>query len=51
MKPKWVVLYHAKNGDKYVKSRHNTKEAAVNMATQLSLKKPKIKFTVEMEMR
>jgi len=51
MKPIWIIYREVKNGEKYPKSKHKTKEAAINRCTQMSLKNPKAKFVIEMEMK
>jgi hypothetical protein len=51
MSYKWIIYQHSKTGEKYVKSKHKKKEAAINKATQLSLKRPNIKYTIEMELK
>jgi hypothetical protein len=49
MKPRWIIYREIKTGEKFIKSKHKTKEAAINKCTQLSLKNPKAKFVIEME--
>jgi hypothetical protein len=51
MKPVWVIYREIKTGEKFPKSRHKTKEAAINKCTELSLKNPKAKFVIEMEIK
>ena len=49
MKPKWIIYREITNGERYIKGKHKTKEAAINRCTQLSLKNPNAKFVIEME--
>lgn len=51
MKIMWTIYREVKGGEKYAKSRHKTKEAAINKCTQMSLKNPKTKYVIEMEMK
>jgi len=45
----WIIYREMKTGEKWPKSKHKTKEAAINKATQWSKKNPKAKYVIEME--
>jgi hypothetical protein len=51
MKRLWVIYREFKDGEKYPRSKHRTKEAAINKCTQMSLKNPKAKFVIQMEIK
>ena len=45
----WIIYREMKNGEKWIKSKHKRKEAAINKALQWSQKNPKAKYVIEME--
>lgn len=49
MTAKWVIYRKISTGEKYPRSKHKTQQAAVNKATQMSLKNPKATFVIELE--
>ena len=49
MKPQWVIYRELSSGERWLRSKHKTQQAAVNKATQMSLKNPKAKFIVQLE--
>ena len=49
MKPRWAIYREVSSGEKWFRSKHKTQEAAINKATQMSLKNPKAKFIVQLE--
>ena len=49
MKPRWVIYREVSGGEQWPRSKHRTQQAAINKATQMSLKNPKAKFVVQLE--
>lgn len=49
MKARWVIYREVSNGEKWFRSKHKTQEAAINKATQMSLKNTKAKFIIKLE--